>query len=50
MLKNGVHTATFLKYVWPSFNIINERVKTKICGTMYSKMNQVKFVEDCLLS
>ena len=23
----GVHTAKFLKYVWPFYNIIHERVK-----------------------
>ena len=23
----GVHTATFLKYVWPFYNIMHERVK-----------------------
>ena len=25
----GAHTTRFLKYVWPFFNIINERVKPK---------------------
>ena len=24
---DGVHTASFLKYIWPFFNIMHERVK-----------------------
>ena len=32
----GVHTAKFLKYVWPFYNIMHERVK-KLTATKIQK-------------
>ena len=28
-MANGVHTERFLKYIWPFYNIMHERVKCK---------------------
>ena len=34
--RTSKNTARFLKYVWPFYNIMHERVKTSIIGMWYN--------------